>query len=268
MRTTLFLLAGTLSACSPPPTSVGGGADVEAPAQSQDTRVEAPSGVSAEAGATQAIHQSEQTDRIDFEFTLPAEAARLPNLRARTLHEAASAKAELLRQQAGASQNPEFPARIYGTQLDWTVRGSTPQFLSLVEHVSSYTGGAHGNAGTHALIWDRRADREVPLADLFTNQTKALATIRPAYCEALASARREKRGGDLGDDGPFADCPQFGELTVIPAGSVGGKFSRMLVIADPYVAGPWAEGEYEIELVIPQQILPFLNPAVRSSFPG
>lgn len=65
----------------------------------------------------------------------------------------------------------------------------------------------------------------------------------------------------------FTACPTFSDLTVLPSGNVGGTFSRITVIADPYVAGSWAEGEYRVELFIPKAMIPLIAPEWRASFP-
>ncbi len=217
-----------------------------------------------------AIHVSEKTDRIDYELTIPAEAAALPKLKARLTKDAQKARASTLEEQANyAREFPDAGNRTYGVQHNWRTVGRTDRLLSLVLDVSGYTGGAHGSAGTVPLLWDRQADREVPLAALFTSKDKALATLRPRYCPALDKAREEKSGQPVVRDGtPFTECPPFSDLTVAPAGNVGGKFSRVLLIADPYVAGSWAEGEYEVELPIPAAMVPFMKPEWKPSFPG
>lgn len=219
--------------------------------------------------SAKAIHIEEDTDRLEYELAIPAEAVALPRLKAKLLAQSEKAKAEALDQQADYVKTvPEGPGGLFNLHTEWVVKGQTPQLLSLVGNVSSYTGGAHGSAGTTALLWNRAVDREVPLTTLFTDRTKALATIRPAYCKALDAARLERRGYVLGKASGFAECPPFSDLTVAPAGNVGGKFSRILIIADPYVAGSWAEGPYEVELVIPKPMIPFVAPAYRTSFPG
>ena len=221
------------------------------------------------APAAKPIHISENTERLDYELTIPADAVALPKLKARLIARSQKAKAEALAEQADYMKSvPDGPASTFGVQTEWVVVGQTPQLLSLVANVSGYSGGAHGSAGTTALLWDRAADREVSLTGLFTDRAKALATIRSAYCKALNAERLKKIGSVPGKDSVFPECPSFDELTVAPAGTVGGKFSRILVTADPYVAGSWAEGAYEVELVIPKAMIPFVAAPHRAAFPG
>lgn len=266
MKAVMVSLALLLTACSGSDATASGAdgpvtGEATAPAGSSSPRTSEP--------AT-AIRVSEETDRLDYELTIPAEAAALPVLKARLTREAEEARASTLAQQADYAQDsPDAGNLVFGVQHNWRVVGQTDRLLSLVLDVSGYTGGAHGSAGTVPLLWDRQADREVPLAALVTSTAKALATIRQPFCRALDKERLDKRGESMTDDGTsFTQCPGFDDVTVAPAGAVGGKFSRILVIADPYVAGPWAEGDYEIELVIPKAMVPLIAPPWASSFPG
>ena len=49
----------------------------------------------------------------------------------------------------------------------------------------------------------------------------------------------------------FGNCPEYKELTVIIVDKNGnGRFDHIQAIADAYVAGPYVEGPYEIDLPI------------------
>ena len=270
MKTLSLGLATLLVACtgSPQAAAEGSNASAVAPTVGQAAPPTAPSAPPPEV----AFRQSIQTPQLDFELSIPAEAAALPALKARLLEEAARGKAETLAQQADyVREVPDGAGRTFGWQAEWSVQGATAGLLSLVGQLSAYTGGAHGSAGTAPILWDRVRDREVTLDALFTDKAKALATMRTAYCRALDQQRAERRGTagvetKLG--GEFDACPPFDQLTVAPSGNVGGKFSRIAIVADPYVAGPWAEGAYEVELLIPKAMVAFVAPPYRASFPG
>ena len=45
-----------------------------------------------------------------------------------------------------------------------------------------------------------------------------------------------------------------------------GKFDRLLLVASPYVAGPWVEGSYEIELPLTADLIAALKSEYRPSF--
>lgn len=271
MRGFVASLTILLAACSgsaaddPDGTGLAGGET-----RAGETRTSSASPTPPRPDAARAIHVSEDNDRIDYELTIPAEAAALPKLKARLTREAQEARASTLAEQADtARESPDASNMTFGMQHNWRTVGQTDRLLSLILDVSGYTGGAHGSAGTAPLLWDTETDREVPLASLLTDRATALATIRQPYCRALEKERINKRGEALPDDGTlFTQCPTFDDLTIAPAGNVGGKFSRILVIADPYVAGTWAEGSYEVELVIPKAMIPFIAAPWKPSFPG
>ena len=89
-----------------------------------------------------------------------------------------------------------------------------------------------------------------------------------AYCDALDAERRKRRGepydgaeGDL-----FTDCPPFESLTILLGSTNGETFDRIGLVADPYVAGPYAEGYYDITLPVDSAILDAVKPEYRSAF--
>ncbi len=45
-----------------------------------------------------------------------------------------------------------------------------------------------------------------------------------------------------------------------------GRFERLLLTASPYVAGPYAEGSYEIELAVTTDLIAALKGDYRGSF--
>ena len=89
------------------------------------------------------------------------------------------------------------------------------------------------------------------------------------FCRALDEQRREKRGPENFSDGaddPFTKCPGFDELRIIPTGEPGKPLTAILIHADPYVAGPYVEGDYDIELPVTEKLLAALKPEYRGSF--
>jgi hypothetical protein len=124
--------------------------------------------------------------------------------------------------------------------------------------------------GTKGLLWDRSAGREIGFADLFTGGAAAIDRLfRASYCAALGKARAEKRGSaeePAAKDDPFSQCPKFADLAVIPSGKAGQPMREITFHADPYVAGPYAEGDYAITLPVTADGIAALKPAYRSSF--
>ena len=91
--------------------------------------------------------------------------------------------------------------------------------------------------------------------------------LTPRWCDALNKAREEKRGEPVGGGGMFDECPKLDEISIIPTDKDGNsKFERLVLIADPYVAGPYVEGDYEIDLPVTGDLIAALRSDYRESF--
>lgn len=156
--------------------------------------------------------------------------------------------------------NQNFFTRI------WSLEGETPRFFSLLAKTDTFTGGAHPNHNSSALLWNRTGDAEVEFADLFESAASMAGAIRAQFCKLLDAERAERRGGEV-LEGDFSECPAFSELTIFPADSDGNKhFESIFLIADPYVAGPYAEGDYSVEVRVSSAVINALKPEYRSDF--
>lgn len=223
--------------------------------------------------AAQPVKIDEKTDLLDFRLAWPSEVAAIPQLASKIRTAAMSHKAELLKSaaedQAYRAKNA-FPFHPYEYSDEFNVEADTPRLLSLGESWFEYTGGAHPMHGTRALLWDRVAGREIAFAGLFSDGPAVLGRLFEAsYCAALDKARAEKRGAagtaPAADD-PFNQCPKFADLALIPSGKPGQPMNAIAFHADPYVAGPYSEGDYDITLPVTAEVIAALNPVYRSSF--
>lgn len=212
----------------------------------------------------------EKNELIDFHFGWSAEAAAVPQLVGRFRAEMEKAKAELI---SGAREDRAFRDKEgydfhpHSSSTDYKTAGKTGRLLSLAVEVASYTGGAHGNYGTGALLWDRPATRDIKVADLFAASGNLDRLLTQRWCDALNKAREEKRGEPVSGGGMFDECPALGEISIIPTDKDGnGKFERLQLVADPYVAGPYAEGSYEIELPVTGELVAAIGSDYRESF--
>lgn len=202
----------------------------------------------------------------DFRATLPAEVVLAPNLARRLIGEAEARRdagrtaAEADRAQAAES---DYPYRPHSRSESWTVQAETGPLLVLSVKYWEYTGGAHGNSIFEGVIHDRVNDRSITFADLFTDPAAAFAALTPAWCEGLNAERRSRRG-DLPLEG-FNDCPPLADMVVVPNGSP--QIFGFKVLVPPYVAGPYAEGSYEVGLDF-APVLPLVKPAYRAAFQG
>ena len=192
------------------------------------------------------------TPELNFRWSAPAEAAVEPKLfrllRADAEKALTAAEAEA-KQTAADAKKDGFPFHGNEYRQQWQPEAETPALIALSAETSTYTGGAHGNMGYASAIFDRSTGKRIAFADLFANADNAWQALTPAWCKALDEARAEKRGADAAAMGDmFTDCPPLKEQTVVPTGE--GRIDRLRVLVDPYVAGPWAEGGYEVDLPI------------------
>jgi hypothetical protein len=208
---------------------------------------------------------------LDFEYGWSSEANAVPALVRRFTMDMRKQRASLTAQaqsDAADRRKQGFPFNPYSETTSIATAGQTPRLLSLQIDSYSFTGGAHGNSGTTALLWDRRTAKEIPFNSLFRTNSGLVTGFRGPYCRALDAERNKRRQGET-PGGDFDKCPAFSELALIPADSNhNGRFDHLLLIAAPYVAGPYVEGEYEISLPVKPAETAKLKPEYRSSFGG
>jgi hypothetical protein len=128
-----------------------------------------------------------------------------------------------------------------------------------------YTGGAHGNSGFDALVWDREAGAALAPEALFRSEAALQDALGGAWCKALNAEKRKRMGGDFSEDS-FFPCPPIADLTVLLGSSDKQRFNRIGLIAAPYVAGSYAEGPYEITLPVSPAVLAAVKPEYKAAF--
>ena len=206
---------------------------------------------------------------LDLEYSWSSEANAIPALAQRFAADMKKQRASLtaMAQKDAADRKKQgFPFNAYSLVTKITTVGETPRLLSLRNDTYQFTGGAHGNSGTKAILWDRKLNKQIDFSALFRTGSGYLATLRGPYCRALNAERKKRRQGEqLG--GEFDQCPAFSELTLMPADPRRkGRFNQVLIVADPYVAGPYVEGSYDISLPVNPALLAKLTPDYRGSF--
>jgi hypothetical protein len=222
------------------------------------------------APAPKAFAVDEKNELIEFHFAWSAEAAAVPKLVEQFRNDMAKAKAELLagaREDKAMRDKEGYDFNPHTSSTDYKTAGQSARLLSLQGDIGSFTGGAHGNYGTSELLWDRLADKQVKFADLFAAAANMDRLLTQPWCDALNKAREQKRGEPVGGEGMFDECPPLSDVAIIPTDKDGnGKFERLQLIADPYVAGPYAEGNYEVELAVSGGLIAVLRSEYRESF--
>lgn len=212
----------------------------------------------------------EKNELIEFHYGWSAEAAAVPLLVERFRKELVKAKADLV---AGAEEDKTFRDKEgfdfnpYSSSIDYDTAGQSLRLLSLSAEFGAYTGGAHGNFGTGGLLWDRMTTKEIEVADLFAAPANMDRLLTQRWCDALNREREEKRGEPVGSDGVFDDCPKLSDIAIVPTDKDGnGRFERLILTASPYVAGPYVEGSYEIDLAVTPELIAALKSDYRNGF--
>jgi hypothetical protein len=145
--------------------------------------------------------------------------------------------------------------------------GQSGSLLSLVESTGTYTGGAHPNSGTKALLWDRRSGREVTIPALLQPGKSWNGAIRKPFCTLLDRERSKRRQEPVERGDRPNQCPPLNELTLALADhDRDARFDHLDITADSYVAGPYSEGPHDISLPLTATMLGRLEPAFRAGF--
>lgn len=209
------------------------------------------------------------TADYDFEYTYPAQAARIAPLTAWLEADKAKRRAWVVRTSAQARREAKAagaPFRAYEMQLGWDVVTETPRFLSLSSASYSDTGGAHGNGSSGGLIWDKQAGRRVNAVSLFLSPAAFQTAVMTPWCRWMRAERTRRLSGVVDNDTVFGQCPPAKDVTILLGSSNGRAFDRIGVIADQYVVGSYAEGPYEYTLPVTAAVLRAVKPEYRAAF--
>lgn len=213
----------------------------------------------------------EETADFDFAYSYPPQAAAIPALAAWFDADRARARAQVAKEAAAfraESSKDGFPFRKYDSTVAWSVVAETPRLLSLSAETYDYTGGAHGSPGFGALVWDKAAGRRIKPTALFRSEAALQEALGAAFCTRLDEERAKRRGApvDRGSGDTFDNCPKVSEATLI-LGSRGRKaIDRVGLLVGPYVAGPYAEGSYDLSFPVTPALLNAVKPEYRDAF--
>lgn len=218
-------------------------------------------------------HEGTGNATRDFVYRWPAAVSAIPALAAQL----AAERERLLAEQKSEWQTSlkEFAGEDCGGctirdfQKTWKVVTNLPRFLSLSVEVYEYTGGAHGNYYTDALLWDRQAKAAIMPEDLFRSPSALQDALGAEWCKGLKAERIKRMGAEtsqvIEDDGIFP-CPPIADLAVLLGSSNRRRFNRIGLIAAPYVAGSYAEGQYEVTLPVTAKVLAAVKPEYAAAF--
>ncbi|MBX7483274.1 PdaC/SigV domain-containing protein [Qipengyuania qiaonensis] len=264
MRAPLFLISLALSsaACSD-------GAEYAEKAGVEET-------VSATASATtapdaKAYSVEQETERYQFAYSWPVEAAAEAGLAA-YLKEKSDAMRAGLEKEAdddwNAAEGQSWTPRQHSASEEWRVVADIPGYLSLSGHLATYSGGAHGMYGVQSLVWDREAGRTMKGVELFNSPVALEQSLGKRLCGTLNKEREKRRGMKIeeGSDDMFDKCPGLDEASVLVGSSNGTTFDRIAVYFGPYVAGAYAEGDYELDFDVTASVLDAVKAEYADAF--
>jgi hypothetical protein len=261
LRAFAMLAALLLAGCSSPEDVAGATATAQA---------DADDGAAAKAQAVAFADNAEQDGGTrEFVYVWPAHVSAIPALDQRLTAERDKALAE--QKSDWETALAEFPGddciscKNLSLSKEWKVVADLPRYLSLSADIYLYTGGAHGNSGFEALVWDRAADAAITPAAMFTSEAALQDALGEAWCAALKTEKQERLGADFSDDG-FFPCPPVSDLTLLLGSASKQAFDRIGLLAAPYVAGSYAEGPYEVTLPVTQAVLDAVKPEYKPAF--
>ncbi|MBB3776806.1 hypothetical protein FHS52_002798 [Erythromicrobium ramosum] len=207
----------------------------------------------------------------DFSYTWPAEVAAVPALVRRFTAD----RTEML-----ADQKADFAEGLSYANAEgcfgcnrsidksWSVVTDVPRYLVLSGAFYVYSGGAHGNTGYETLVWDRQARKAFDSKTMFRSSKALQEALGDPWCKALKAERNQRLGEEYGDDSVFP-CPPISDLEVQPTSSDGKSFDGLELLAEPYVAGSYAEGIYQVTLPVTPAVIAVVKPRYRAAFaPG
>ncbi len=262
MRAPLFLISLALSSagCSE---------------QAGESVAEPPIAVTPPESVSEAVTFDDDEERSggtrEFAYSWPAAVNAQPAL---------ASQLEQERDQALARQKKEWEQSLVdfsgdcvtckarGYEKEWKVVADLPNWLSLSADIYQYTGGAHGSYTKQSLVWDKQAETGFAGIEFFTSPVALENALGATLCNALDRAREAKRGVEIdrssGD--PFNDCPGLDEASVLIGSSNDRNFDRIGVYFGPYVAGSYAEGNYELNFPVTASIIDAVKPEYARAF--
>ncbi len=227
---------------------------------------------SATASSNGARSVAEETDDFLFEYSYPAEAGRIPELASLLDIQLAEQREDLAGESVEARRTARqngFPYNKLSYTAEWKVVTDLPDWLSLSAEISTYMGGAHGNFTIDSLVWDKKAEQAMDAKWLFTSTAALEKAFGARYCDGLNLERDRRRDPEIKEEGgldSFTDCPGIDDLEVLVGSSNGRTFNRLTIYAAPYIAGPYVEGAYEVDINVDRAILAAVKPEYREAF--
>jgi hypothetical protein len=149
--------------------------------------------------------KTEKTSLYELRLRVPAAAMAIPPLKNRIMAQYAADSAQAKSDARDDRQdNPAFHA--YDVDTNWRVTFQNDAVISLSSEIYADTGGAHPNGAFQAIVWDKRANRPVPIEALFAPDRRkaALSAIASAATAAWTKTYTKRSGQKPGPDADMA----------------------------------------------------------------
>jgi len=147
--------------------------------------------------------------------------------------------AELKRAQESFKGNPEGMGASFKWErrADYSVIFASDEYVSVLETVWFYTGGAHGNTSYKGILWHRDDEmfKPVPAEALFVENSGYLERISSMCIESL-----KKQGAQNVLNGSLL------ELIAIPPYVLSDTGLRFYF--PPYTVGPYSQGSFIVDI--------------------
>jgi hypothetical protein len=210
----------------------------------------------------------DQTDpAAKVALRLPAEIANYPALHT-LLYDREVAGLRTFAAKAEADRKAstgQFPWRPYNRQGQWFLAADAAPLVGLRALWFEDTGGAHPNHGGATLLWDTTANREIQPKALFRSDAD-MSVLDKAICDAVARAKTHREGAVLLND--MFSCPKWSQtVLVLTPSAIPGKIGGLTALIDPYVVGPYSEGDYEVTVPV-AAFQSLLAPTYAGAFGG
>jgi hypothetical protein len=223
-------------------------------------------GASAAAFGQSPEHTSLTNDELlDFRYSFPTVVGSYPELLSKIEADRSASQAEALdgarRDAEIRAEDPSYDFHPHDFWRDWMVTGQTGRLIALRSHTEWFSGGAHGNRNSGLMMWDKEQKAALSFDALFVDGAAYWSVMKGDYCKELIAERMRRVSESI------ADCSSPKDLVLVPVDTNSDwAFDSIHVIADPYVAGAYVEGTYEIAFPVNAAFISHLKPEYRSSF--
>jgi hypothetical protein len=217
------------------------------------------------------------TPHYEYEIDYPAIDPKEKALRVALRDLAERAKHDFV---ATAPKDDDEDEHKYTMSMTFEEIARNPHLAIVELQGAEYTGGVHGNPYSRVLLYDRRGDRMIELADLFDDPDAACAALSAAaikqlredFAQEIAQSRSEMQtSGRTGV--PFdrdewiarGAAPSTENFHSVAPVLQGARFGSLSIRFDPYQVAPYSDGMPTVEVPV-ALVRKWLKPEFAADF--